>query len=128
MSQAKTTPPLVTHPFQSFWGWLQLHMNCILRAGTPTAVVFDDDDLHWHFGVEDEETYLVQVIRGKRILAEMILNPSEIAYVQGRPESEEEYLFELIPPTPEAEPVFYFLMTHPFEVEETQSAPSRWTH
>ena len=132
MSEAVSTS-LETHTFQAFWDWLQVHLNCILRAGSPTAIVFDDDDLHWHFGIEDEDTYLVQIIRGKRIQVELVLRPSEVAYVQARPGAiggeGEEHLFELIPPTADSEPTFHFVMAHGLEVEEGESsAGARWTH
>ncbi|MDF1563307.1 MAG: hypothetical protein P1V51_09695 [Deltaproteobacteria bacterium] len=121
---------LETHPFQTFWNWLQLHLNCVLRAGSASAIVFDDDDLHWHFGIEDDDTYLVQVIRGKRIQAELVLHPSEVAYVQARPgDRSDEFLFELVPPTADAEPIFHFVMSHGLEADEAESgAGARWTH
>ena len=34
----------VTLTFDKFWTWIQAHPNCILRAGTPESVIFDDDD------------------------------------------------------------------------------------
>ena len=35
-----------------FWNWLAAHPNCILRAGTPEAVLYDDEEFHWHFAAE----------------------------------------------------------------------------
>ena len=34
--------PPFTLPFEKFWNWLVTHPNCILRAGTPEAVLYDD--------------------------------------------------------------------------------------
>ena len=53
-------------PFEQFWAWVQSHPNCILRVANASMVLFDDDDYHWHFGVETETVCFVQVIRGKR--------------------------------------------------------------
>src|SRR5688572_20766522 len=55
-----------TLAFDEFWRWLILHPNCIVRAGTADCVLYDDDDLHWHFASEAAEIYLCQLIRGKR--------------------------------------------------------------
>ena len=48
------------------------HPNCIVRAGTPEAIMYDDEDLHWHFAVEGTSTLLVQVLRGKRLMGWML--------------------------------------------------------
>ena len=62
-----------TLPFDAFWSWLQAHPNCIIRAGTPEAVLYDDDDLHWHFSAEGPDTFLVQLQRGKKLVGEMMV-------------------------------------------------------
>ena len=68
-----------TLAFDAFWTWLQAHPNCIIRAGTPEAVLYDDEDLHWHFTAEGSDTLVVQVLRGKRLVIPengfMSLNP-----------------------------------------------------
>ncbi len=86
-----------TMPFEEFWRWLLAHPNCILRAGTPDSMLYDDDDLHWHFAAEGPETLLVQVLRGKRLLGELLVDPEHITYVQAVPvERPDEHAFELI--------------------------------
>ena len=72
---------LTTLDFETFWKWLTTHPNCILRAGTPESVLYDDEDLHWHFAQEGDGTLLVQTLRGKRLLAEFFLDGERIAYV-----------------------------------------------
>ncbi len=117
-----------TVPFERFWQWVQAHPNCIVRAGTPDVVLFDDEDLHWHFGVESDEVFLVQVIRGKTIMGELLLQPAEIAYVQMEAQDDEEYLFELIAETPtERVSVYHFVLSHGYDEEEPVT-PGRWTH
>ena len=39
---------LTTLSFDEFWEWLMGHPNCILRAGTPDTILFDDEDFYWH--------------------------------------------------------------------------------
>jgi hypothetical protein len=50
-----------TFSFETFWQWLMRHPNCILRAGSPDAVLYDDEDLHWHFAA-DGQVLSLQVI------------------------------------------------------------------
>jgi hypothetical protein len=42
-----------------------------MSAGTPETVIYDDDDFHWHFAAEEDGTLLLQVLRGKQIVAEI---------------------------------------------------------
>jgi len=106
--------PPFTLPFERFWAWLMTHPNCILRAGTPEAVLFDDDDLHWHFASEDERTLLVQLLRGKRLLGEIVVDPEQVAYVEGAPpEQPDEHVFELISETENDRfAAWVFVLTH----------------
>ena len=121
----------VVLPFDQFWRWLQGHPNCILNAGTPEAVLYDCDDFHWHFGTEGEENLLVQVIRGKILIGEIIIPRGSVAYVQGEARGEEEHLFECFMET-EAGPVaaYYFVLSHGYSAEElaSTSRQGRWVH
>ena len=117
-----------TLPFETFWGWLTRHPNCILRAGTANTVLFDDDDLHWHFAA-DEAGLFVQVIRGKRLLGEMILDTEQIAYVEAFGEQESgEHGFEIISEdVSERSVVYFFVLSHGYE-EEDVSGPGLAVH
>ena len=108
-----------TLPFESFWTWLVKHANCILRAGTADALLFDDDDLHWHFAAEGPSLF-VQLIRGKRLLGELILDPERVTFVQGfREERDGEFAFELISEgETERTAAYFFVMSHGYEDEE----------
>ena len=112
-------PSAAAMSFDAFWSWLALHPNCILRAGTPYGVVYDDDDFHWHFASEGQNL-LVQVLRGKRLVGELLVDPEPITYVQGAEgDREGEYVFELIVENEsEALSAYFFVMTHGFEAEE----------
>ena len=94
------------------------HPNCILRAGTSDAVLYDDEDVHWHFAAEDDHTLVAQLFRGKRLTGELFVEPETIAYVQPVP-GEDEVSFELIA-TGEGEPVaaYFFVLSHGFDEEE----------
>ena len=118
--------PPFTVPFDTFWTWLMIHPNCILRAGTPEAVLYDDEDLHWHFAAEAPHTLLVQVLRGKRLLGELLLDPEQVTYVQGLPpEREDEYVFELVAEDGgERVAIFFFVLVHGFD-DESGLSPAR---
>src|SRR5215207_8562049 len=96
-SSKRLTPVASTLPFAKFWAWLQGHGNCILRAGTPEAVLFDHEDFHWTILTEDDATRVIQVARGKELVGELVVFPAEVAYVQTEPaEHEGEWVFECV--------------------------------
>lgn len=128
MAQQKIMKGLATTlPFDKFWKWLQGHANCIVRAGTPEAVLFDDDDLHWHLSAENEDL-LVQVMRGKRVVGELVLAPGDIAYVQVEPLEGEEFVFDCIQET-ESDRIaaYHFVMSHAYD-ETEDLPPGRFVH
>ena len=84
-SSKRLTSVATTLSFETFWRWLNAHVNCILRAGTPEAVLFDHEDFHWTVTDEDEHTKVVQVARGKELVGELVVFPAEITYVQAEP-------------------------------------------
>ncbi len=110
----------VTLSFDAFWSWLVTHPNCILRAGTPEAVLYDDDDLHWHFAV-DGALFFVQVIRGKRLLGEVVVDTERVAYAQALGEEREgEFLFELVSESEtERTAAYFFVLSHAYDDEES---------
>ena len=127
MSISPDTAP-VTIGFDEFWAWLQMHRNCIIRAGTATTVVFDHDDYHWSMAAEDEQTFLVQVGRGKDLVAEIVLNPQEIAYIQTVDLESDEFGFELMVESENVREVAYhFVLAHAYD-EEAEPGVRRWTH
>lgn len=113
--------PTFTLPFATFWPWLLAHPNCIVRAGTPEAVLYDEEDFHWHFAAEGDHTLVVQVLRGKNLVSELLLEPDQISYVQALPpERPDEHLFELMS-ADEGEPfaAFFFVLAHGYDEEES---------
>lgn len=117
-----------TLPFAKFWTWLGQHPNCILRAGTPEVVLFDDDDLHWHFNPEEDGTLLVQLIRGKKLYGEMAILPSDVSYVQVEPGEGDEVRFDLLGDGDDAGlPAYHFVLSHGYEDDESQDG-RRFTH
>ena len=112
-----------TLSFDPFWTWLQAHPNCIIRAGTPDAVLYDEENLHWHFTVEGTDTQVVQLVRGKGLVGELLVTPGDIAYVQGVAGDEDEYIFELISET-ETDRVaaYYFVLSHAYDAQQRSSS------
>ncbi len=90
--------------FDEFWRWLQGHTSCILSVATPDAVIYDLEELHWQLGIEDGGNLVVQVLRGKSLVGEVVIVPQEIAYVQVEPQGEQEHVFDCVT-LAEGEPV-----------------------
>ena len=108
-----------TLPLEEFWTWLLGHPNCILRAGTPDTVIFDDDDLHWQLGNEGS-TMFTQVLRGKRLMGEMLMNSDAVSYVEIHGgDREEEVFFDLIVESETDRVVaYFFVLSHGFDEDE----------
>jgi hypothetical protein len=116
---AVTVETGTTLPFERFWRWLRRHANCIVRAGTPDAFLYDAEDLHWHLEEEEDRTPTVQLLRGKQLLAELVLERREIAFVQALPDPDGEqgqFLFELVGGArDEPETAYHFVVAHGFD-------------
>lgn len=116
-------------PFEDFWRWLQAHPNCILSVGTADVILYDAEDFHWHFAAEGEENLLLQVLRGKHLVGELVIDPRDIAYVQVEAKGEEEYVFDCIEETEEGPVVgYYFTLSHGYDPSENQPVKGRWVH
>jgi hypothetical protein len=111
-----------TLPFDTFWNWLQTHPNCIIRAGTPEAVVYDHEDLHWHFTAEGTDSLVVQIFRGKQLVGELVITPADVTYVQGVAGEEDEYVFDLISES-ETDRVaaYFFVLSHGYDTSDRPS-------
>lgn len=112
----------LTLTFETFWAWVVAHPNCILRAGTPESILYDEEDFHWHFAAEGPHTLLVQVIRGKRLVGELLVEPEQVAYVQGAAgDREDEFVFELVAESEDDRVVsYFFVLAHGYDVEEAE--------
>lgn len=120
---------MTTYPFEVFWSWLMRHPNCILRAGTAEAALYDDEDFHWHFASEGTGIY-VQVIRGKILIGEIGIDTERVSYVQYVGEDPEtEHLFELVVESEKQSAVsHFFVMSHAFEEEDPAAGRERAVH
>jgi len=127
-SSKRLTAVATTISFERFWAWLQGHANCILRAGTPDVMLFDHDDFHWTLLTEDPSTLVVQLSRGKELVGELVVFPSEIAFVQCEPSDQEgEWMFECMIETDASRDVAYhFVMAHEYDAIEHKT--ESWTH
>jgi len=87
---------MVTVSLDEFWSWLHAHVNCILRAGTPETMVFDDEDLHWHLD-DFEGLRVLQTVRGKRLMGEILIDPVRVGFVRETDsERPDEFCFEMV--------------------------------
>jgi hypothetical protein len=110
--------------FDKFWSWLQRHPNCIVRVGSPDAVIYDHEDYHWAFGLENDGTVFVQMIRGKRSVAEVFIDPREITFVVVQPgENDSEFLFNLHDSSEKT--LYYFALVHDWD-EANEPAKPHW--
>ncbi|MEZ5332070.1 MAG: hypothetical protein R2991_08440 [Thermoanaerobaculia bacterium] len=110
---------MTTLSFQDFWAWLQQHPNCVVQVGTPDVSMFDDDDLHWYIG-PDRGALVVQAIRGKRLMGELLLDQDRVTYVQEAGEEEEgRHLFEAIAETStDRVALYHFVLSHSLAEDE----------
>lgn len=108
--------------FEVFWSWLVQHPNCLLRAGTADAVLYDDEDFHWYVG-QDGGVLVAQVIRGKRLVGDLVIDPTRVAYVAIEGEQREgEHVFELICETETDRYAAYtFVLTHGMTEEDEKA-------
>jgi hypothetical protein len=128
MPMSRPETAAFTMPFEKFWSWLSHHSNCIVRAGTPEVLLFDHEEYHWHLAAEEDGLLLVQLVRGKELIAEMVVLITEISYVQVEPGEGEECSFECVVESEAAREVAYhFVLAHGYDENETPSA-RRWTH
>ncbi len=115
-----------TIAFDRFWLWLRHHANCIVRAGTVDTFLHDQEAFHWHLDEDPERNPVVQLIWGKLLVGEMILDVRDVLYVEATPEEggePDQFLFELVGGSKE-EPyaVYHFLVAHGFEEEDGHPA------
>ncbi|HSB18451.1 MAG TPA: hypothetical protein VLD85_00425 [Anaeromyxobacteraceae bacterium] len=110
-----------TLPFDRFWRWLKLHANCIVRAGTSDSWLHDQEAFHWHLEEDEERNPVVQLVWGKLLVAELVLDVRDALFVQATPAADGEpgqFLFEVVGGQGEPYPVYHFLVAHGLEEEE----------
>jgi len=117
-----------TLSLDEFWEWLDVHRGCILRVSTATAALFDHEDHHWLLLHDEQEPPAVQLLRGKHLVGEIVLEIGDIAYVQCMPGEGEEVAFELmVEEASSREIAVQFLMAHGYDSTEMASS-GHWTH
>jgi hypothetical protein len=116
-----------TLAFDRFWRWLKHHANCIVRAGTVDTFLHDQEAFHWHLEEDEERNPVVQVVSGKLLVAEMVLDIRDVLYVEATPEvsggEAGQFLFELVGGSKE-EPyaVYHFVVAHGLVDEDRHPA------
>ena len=111
-----------TLTFDKFWRWLKQHVNCILRAGSAEVWLFDQEAYHWHLEEDPERNPTVQLVWGKNLVGEMVLDVRDVLFVQATPDAESaepgQFLFEVVGGgSEEPEARYHFLLAHGFEEE-----------
>jgi hypothetical protein len=105
-----------TLEFDRFWRWLKRHPNCLVRVGTPDCYLYDQEDLHWRLDEEEDRTPVVQLMRAKQILGEVVLDVRDVLYVQVMPDPDGEagqILYEVVAGgSGEPAPAYHFVMVH----------------
>jgi hypothetical protein len=117
---AGTTPETAPLTFERFWRWLMEHPNCVLRAGSFDAVFFDSEAFHWDFFEEDDGRAVAQLILGKNLVGELIIERANVLFVQAAPDKEDPksgaWVFELIGGNKEdSYPQYHFVLSHGME-------------
>lgn len=128
MSKPSEQSPTAVLTFERFWRWVQRHPNCILRVATPEVVVYDDEDLHWHFDRAEGGLAMIEVIRGKRLMADIAVQSTDVELVQSSPGEENEFVFDLYLQGDDATPAYSFVMSHGYEDEGEGGDTGRWVH
>ena len=106
--------------FDRFWRWPGEHPNCVVRAGTREATLFDFEDYHWEFHEEDDGHAVIGLIRGKNLVGEIAIDKSQVLLVQASIDVEQpqsgHWMFEVIGGNKD-EPagVAFFVMSHGME-------------
>ena len=109
-----------TLTFEKFWRWVLEHPNCILRASAYDATLFDGPDFHWELYDEEDGRAVVQLLKGKTMVGEILIDRQELLHVSASPDVDEGHkgcwLFELVGGTrAEHFPVAHFLVSHGME-------------
>lgn len=123
-SKTETAPPLT---FERFWRWLLDHPNCVVRAGSEQCLLLDHDDFHWDFLEEEDGHVIVQLVKGKALVAELIISRRDVQFVQASVDPENAaagyWMFELIGgPKEDSFPVAHVLMSHGIEQQQGHQA------
>ncbi len=124
----------VTLEFERFWRWLKRHANCIVRAGTVDTFLHDQEAFHWNLEEDAERNPVVQLVWGKLLVAEMVLDVRDALYVEATPDVPEEgeppqrgeegqFVFEVVGGSRE-EPyaVYHFVTAHGLDEEGVHPA------
>jgi len=117
MSTSTAATPLT---FDQFWRWLLDHRNCVVRAGAGDVALMDHELIHWDFFEEDDGRAVCQAILGKSLVGELVVERSEVLFVQASPDLENAssggWNFECIGGSREdSYPLYFFVLTHGME-------------
>lgn len=118
--------------YDEFWRWLREHAGCIVEAGTTNATLLDFEDYHWVLAEEEDGRTILQMLRGKNIVGELLIHPADVRVVDGSPDIESgnqgQWVFEAMGgPKEDPSVVAYFVMSHGID-EETAGKHKVFKH
>lgn len=118
MSTPSTTEQTLS--FTAFVLWVQEHTNCILSAGWAGATLFDHADLHWDLYEEEDRRFIVQLVKGKALIGELVVEGREVNEVTIGPDpeaaSQGHYVAELFSDVASGREVLgHFVLSHGIE-------------
>lgn len=112
-------PQEQTLTYRAFVEWLQEHTNCILAAAWGEATIFDHADLHWELYEEEDRRLVVQSVKGKALIGELVIEGREVHDVTLAPDPEAlqqgHFLAELHADAARSAVLGHFVMSHGME-------------
>ena len=94
--------------------------HCILRCGSAETTLFDHDDFHWLFFDEEDRRGIIQMLKGKDLVGEIVIPRRSVRDVRMAVDLESgtdgHWMAELLGGS-EAEPdvLFHVLLSHGFD-------------
>ncbi len=102
--------------FDQFWEWLKNHGDCLLQVMGQESLLIDQYDFHWRL-YDIDDIRVIELRRGKDVVAEIGLLSPLIDKVVGAENSEEDFTWDLL--ADDGETVVYRItMNHGYEKDE----------
>jgi hypothetical protein len=113
--------------FDAFWKWLADHRNCIVRVGAGDSVLFDHELSHWEFLEEPDGRAVVQLLVGKALVGELVIERADVLFVQTQPDVEDpargHWVFDCIGgPRDDSYPLYHVVVSHSMDGAPSQHA------
>lgn len=126
-SMPPTTQEATPLTFDQFWRWLSEHRNCVVRCSAGDTHLFDADSLHWDFFDEPDGRAVAQLVLGKTLVGELVLERGDVVLVQASVDVEHpqsgHWVFECMGGSrDDAYPLYVFVVSHGMEQAQGHTA------